>query len=173
MAMAQTRHTARRQRTIAAIAGVSLLSMAGVGLAPVAGAQPPALIVKLKANVKCSERDAGKQLMRNAASSGAALDDLLAALEDISLDRNACVAIRDAASDLGLDLAHEDPAPSPEETPAVVALETEADPQADLAAAAAARMQEVLAEADRRAAAMRFEVGPPPRNLTRSRAVPR
>ncbi len=172
MAMTQAQHTVRRQRTIAAIAGVSLLSMAGVGLAPVAGAQPPALIVKLKANVKCSEQDAGKQLMRNAASSGAALDDLLAALEEISMDRNACVAIRDAASDLGLDLAHDDPAPSKYEAAAAVQAENAAAPQADVAAAAAARMLEVLLEADRRAAAMRFEVGPPPRNLTRSRAAP-
>lgn len=169
MVMMQANRAGRGRRRSVAACIVGLLTLSGTALAPIATAQETAVVSKLKAGVTCSERGASKQLMRNAASSGAALDDLLAALETISIDREACVEIRDAASNLGLDLADDDPAPVAAEP----FVEVEAEPQPEVvAAAAAARMQEVLAEADRRAAAMRFEVGPPPRNLTRSRAAP-
>ncbi len=171
--MTQAKRSARRWRTIATITVAGLLTVCGVVLSPIAVGQEPALITKLKNNVKCSERDAAKQLNRNAARSGADLPDVLAALDELSIDRKACAEIKDAASVLARDLAKAEPAP----TKAAPQAEVEAEPATDarpdvIALAAAERMREVLAEADQSASAMRFEVGPPPRNLTRNRAAP-
>ena len=169
--MTQAKHAVTGRGIFAVGAVASLLTVSGVILAPIAAGQEPALIAKLKSNVKCLQGNAAKQLMRNAASSGAKLPVLLAALDELSIDRQTCAEIKDAASELALDLANDDPAPT------TAAPQAEAEPAAesqpdDIAAAAAQRMQQVLVEADRSAASMRFEVGPPPRNLTRSRAAP-
>lgn len=155
--------------------------MSAAALAPVATAQQPALIAKLKSNVKCSDANAVKQLKRNVVNSGAKRTDLMAALDEISIDRKACAEIKDAASAIALDLSNDDPAPAPapaaEPVDAVPPVEAEIDPVADDdqsvadALAVAERMEQALIEADKRAAAMRFEVGPPPRNLTRNRAT--
>ena len=93
--------------------------------------------------------------MRNADGSGATLNDLLMALDAVSADATACTQIKDAASALALELSDANPGQD-----------------ANAAEAAAERMKQVLAEADQRAASLRFEVGPPPRNLTRSRTAP-
>ncbi|MEQ1780356.1 MAG: hypothetical protein ABMA14_03290 [Hyphomonadaceae bacterium] len=152
--MTQAKHTATPRQTFATGAVVSLLTMSGV-FAPIAAGQDEDLIAELKAGVSCVEPDAGSQLLRNADASAASLTDLLMALDSISIDDAACVPIRDAASGLALELSDANPGLDPAE-----------------ATASIERMEQALAEADKRAAAMRFEVGPPPRNLTRSRAAP-
>lgn len=144
------------RRTSAAGAVAILLTMSGAALAPIASGQEPDLIAKLKAGLACAEPDAGSQLLRNADGSAADLNDLLMALDEISIDATACVQIQDAAAALAMDLSDANPGQDPAE-----------------AEASAKRMKQVLAKADQRAASMRFEVGPPPRNLTRSRAAPR
>jgi hypothetical protein len=77
------------------------------------------------------------------------------ALDEISTDAAVCAQINDAASALALELSDSNPGKD--------AVEAEA---------AAERMKQILAEADQRAASIRFEVGPPPPNLTRSRTAP-
>jgi hypothetical protein len=77
------------------------------------------------------------------------------ALDEISTDTAVCAQINDAASALALELSDSNPGKD--------AVEAEA---------AAERMKQILAEADQRAASIRFEVGPPPPNLTRSRTAP-
>lgn len=174
--MTRVRHTTTAGRTYAAGVVVSLLTMSAM-FAPMAAGQGSPLVAKLKNNVTCSDRDATRQLMRNVASSRAKLPDLMAALDELSIDRNTCAEIKDAASSLAMELANDDPAPAATASaPDAPAVEAEADPAADAlpefdTAAAVERMEQALAEADRQAAAMRFEVGPPPRNLTRSRPV--
>ena len=171
--MTQAKHAVTGRGIFAVGAVASLLTVSGVILAPIAAGQEPALIAKLKSNVKCLQGNAAKQLMRNAASSGAKLPVLLAALDELSIDRKVCAEIKDAASDLALDLAQTDPTPAKAAPQAEVEAAPAAEFQPDvIAEAAAERMQQVLVEADRSAASMRFEVGPPPRNLTRSRAAP-
>lgn len=177
--MMQANNTARGWRVAATGAVVCLLTMGSATLAPTAIGQQPALIAKLKTNVKCSERDAPKQLKRNATRTGADLPDILTALDELSIDRKNCAEIRDAASDLARDLAKTSPTTVAPQPQAIVQLdpepedESQPDVDADLVAIAAAeRMQQVLADADARASSLRFEVGPPPRNLTRSRADP-
>lgn len=152
--MTRARHTATARQIFATGAVVSLLTMSGV-FAPIAAGQDVNLVAKLKAGVACTESDAGSQLLRNADASAASLTDLLMALDSISIDDTACVPIRDAASSLALELSDANPGLDPAE-----------------ATASVERMEQALAEADKRAAAMRFEVGPPPRNLTRSRPAP-
>ena len=152
--MTRARHTATARQIFATGAVVSLLTMSAV-LAPIAAGQDVNLVARLKAGVACAEPDAGSQLLRNAGASAAGLTDLLMALDSISIDDAACVPIRDAASALATELSDANPGLDPAE-----------------ATASVERMEQALAEADKRAAAMRFEVGPPPRNLTRSRPAP-
>lgn len=113
---------------------------------------PVKLMPRLKANVACIEPGAGNQLLINADGLGASLPDLLSALDALSLDPATCAQIRKAAASLAQQLSESNPGLNAEQ-----------------AAEAAERMQQVLIEADQRAASMRFEVGPPPRNLTRNR----
>lgn len=170
--MKVARFTKAARRSLTAVAGVTLLTMSAAVVAPSAFGQRPkqvdapaaplkpatasissaTLALKLKANVKCVEPDAGNQMLINADTAGASLTDLLSALDDVSIDPVVCVQIKDAASALAQQLSQSNPGLDAEQ-----------------AAAAAERMQQVLAEADQRAASAHFEVGPPPRNLTRNR----
>jgi hypothetical protein len=88
--------------------------------------------------------------------SGAAPEDLRLALDRISSDRTVCEPIRNAASRLMADLA------------VAAAREVETDDEAALAASAT-MIAKTLEAADRRAREQGFQVGPPPRNLTRGR----
>lgn len=154
-------------RTLSAVAGVVLLGISVSLSAPSAFGQKskgkgtlqqqpivqaaPILIERLKAGVACEAPLAGNQLLMNADGAGASLPDLLDALDELSIDASACVEIQDAASLLAQQLYHSNPG-----------FEAERAVTAD-------RMAKVLAEADQRAASVHFEVGPPPRNLTRNR----
>jgi hypothetical protein len=129
--------------------------MSGAALAPIASGQEPALVTRLKAGLTCAEPDAGNQLLRNADDSAADLSALLVALDEISNDTAVCAQINEAAFGLALELSDSNPGQDAVE-----------------AKAAAERMKQILAEADQRAASSRFEVGPPPPNLTRSRTAP-
>lgn len=153
--MTQAYHATMGRRTAAAGAVACLLTLAGAVFTPVAHAQDPELVARLNAGLVCTEPDAGNQLLRNADGSGVALNELLMALDAISGDATACAPIKDAASALALELSDANPGQD-----------------ANAAEASAERMKQVLAEADQRAASVRFEVGPPPRNLTRSRTAP-
>lgn len=110
--------------------------------------------MRLKTGVVCAEPNAANQLLLNTDAAGASLPDLLTALGELSIDPSICIQIRDAASVLAQQLNLSNPGLDAEQ-----------------AAAAAERMRQVLAEADQRAASARFEVGPPPRNLTRNRGT--
>lgn len=165
MTVASFTETARRFRTAA---GVTLLTMSVAIVAPPAmGQKPeqaqtrarspspelgPTLSARLKTNLVCAEPDAGNQLLLNADGAGASLPDLLSALDALSIDTSACAQIQNAASELARQLNQANPGLDPAQ-----------------AAAAAERMRQALIEADQRAAQVRFEVGPPPRNLTRNR----
>lgn len=176
MAMTRAYPTATGRRTIVAGAVVGLLTLSGAALASIANGQAPGLLDKLKAGTTCVEPDAAKRLQRNVDASAAERTSLLTALDEISIDPKACAPIRDAASALAMELSKAKTTPDPEPDHTVdVDPDPDLDPEAaeaDDAAASVARMQQALAEADLRAASMRFEVGPPPRNLTRSRAAP-
>lgn len=154
-------------RALSAATGVMLLSLSAFTSAPFAfGQQPagsqvlaqppimqaaPALLERLKAGLACQEPLAGNQLLMNADGAGASLPDLLHALDELSIDASACAEIQDAALSLAQQLYHSNPG-----------FEAERAVTVD-------RMAKVLAEADQRAASAHFEVGPPPRNLTRNR----
>ena len=77
---------------------------------------------------------------------------MTARLNQISADGAVCQAIRDAAKDLATAYAQEDPAQ-----------------QDEIVKASRAIVAETLAEAERRAANLQFEVGPPPRHMTKGR----
>jgi hypothetical protein len=166
--MTRAEHSIGVRRTSAAAAGLILLIIAGVRFAPVASAQPTGLIAQLKAGIVCGESSASDRLMRNANGSGADLNDILMALDEISIDPKACPQIKDAASALALKLDQDDNRPQSDSAVANVF-----DDAADTVAVADLRLQQILAEADKRAASMRFEVGPPPRKMTRNREAPR
>ena len=153
--MTQENHTATERRMSTACAIAILLTMSAAALAPIASGQEPELVTRLKAGLKCAEPDAGNQLLRNADDSAADLNAILMALDEISIDTAVCAQINDAASALALELSDSNPGQDAAE-----------------AEAAAERMKQILAEADQRAASIRFEVGPPPPNLTRSRRAP-
>jgi hypothetical protein len=76
------------------------------------------------------------------------------ALRQVAADENVCAGAREAALVIALGLPDADVDPD----------------QAAVTASVAAIVSEAYAEADRRAAQLSFEVGPPPRNITRGRA---
>lgn len=106
-----------------------------------------AVLVK---DVSCGSTDALDGLNANIAASGASSPDVQIALGVIAADAAVCPAIRDAARGFVLS-----PPPSPAGGHA--------------ASASSAVIADALAEAERRAANMKFEVGPPPPRLTRGR----
>ena len=124
-----------------------------MALAPTAHAQDAAALAGvLGADVKCQDTRAMTDLTANVSESGGTDQAmLLEALTLIGADEAACIQLRDAARSLAADL-----------TAAV-------NPEAGVKVAARAVVDATLAEADRRSASMKFEVGPPPLNLSRGR----
>ena len=124
-----------------------------MALAPSAHAQDAAALAdSLVADVKCQDTRAMTDLTANVSESGGTDQAmLLEALTLIGADEAACIQLRDAARSLAADL-----------TAAV-------NPEAGVKVAARAVVDATLAEADRRSASMKFEVGPPPLNLSRGR----
>jgi len=141
----------RLLRTLAAITA-GLLTFA----APVASAQAAdGLAAKLAKDVACVAPGASAGLQANVAKAAAAPADVLAALYAIAADTAACAPVRSAATELAVSLT---PAP----------LRPPGDP---ITAASNTVIANTLAEAERRASNMKFEVGPPPPRLTRGRSA--
>ncbi|OYW43586.1 MAG: hypothetical protein B7Z38_00855 [Rhodobacterales bacterium 12-64-8] len=122
-------------------------------LAPTAHAQDAAALADvLTADVRCQDTRTITDLSANVSESGGTDQAmLLEALTLIGADEAACIQVREAARSLAADLA-----------PSV-------NPEAGVKIAARAVVDATLAEADRRSASMKFEVGPPPLNLSRGR----
>ncbi len=104
----------------------------------------------LLAGVSCTGEGQADRIMLNAARLAAGFDVVNAELARIGADPAVCAAIQRAAMEVSGELS------------GPVAQE-----QADMRASARARLEAVLREAEASAATARFEVGPPPRRLTR------
>jgi hypothetical protein len=124
-----------------------------LAIAPVAQAQnADALASTLAEGVRCEDGGALTDLNANLAKVSAAAAELVTgALTTLAADQAICAPVRDAAVTL---LAG----------PGTPAEANSSDPDQ-----ARALVDATLAEADRRSAAMKFEVGPPPLNLSRGR----
>lgn len=140
-------------------AGLALVSaLAGASAqAPPPEAATAKLVTVLTLGLPCGAEASTTEAVRaRGRESGAEPGDLQLALDRISSDETFCEPIRNAASSLVADLV------------VAAAGEVAADDQAALAASATL-IAEKLDEADRRAREQGFQVGPPPRNLTRGR----
>lgn len=119
-------------------------------LASPVGAQEPTLAQQLAVNVPCAWGDPVGQMKLNADKSGADREALMVALTQLGVDDTVCIAIQDAAQSVSTMLIAD-----------AVTLDVAQEQ------AAQERMRQLLREADEKAASMRFEVGPPPRHMTR------
>lgn len=134
--------------------GASLLAFAVLLIpAPYAVAQDPDLSLALAGNVRCSV-SAKDDIAYNIKKLTAAPEAIAAALNLIAADQARCSPVREAATALAAGYVPAAPAQTPEQQQA-------AQTQAILA--------QTLAEADKQAAQLKFEVGPPPRNMTSGR----
>jgi len=138
-----------------------LFTIAGlaVAAAPVAAAQGSVdLVSQLLQGGRCSATSAKDDLEFNLKKlKDLAGSEIGTALNGIAADEARCAPIRDAAKALAAGYVVV-PAPS----------ETE-----QLQAAAQDIVMQALAEAEARATRLKFEVGPPPRNMTRGRETGR
>lgn len=143
-------------RKLAMTAGGALTGLVALATVGIANAQPPAdqpvpgLTDMLQAGVPCTIADAQRYLSLNVYRSVASTRELITALGELALDLDICAPIRSAASEQAASLSETGLA---------------ADPLA--AAMARQRIAQTFQEAETHAGTMRFEVGPPPRNLTR------
>lgn len=112
------------------------------------------LAAELAKGVTCASPDASDGLLTAVAKATAHAADILAALEFIGSDAAACEPVRNAAKELAVSLA----------ASASAAAEVQTAP------ASSTVLAEVEAEAERRTASLKFEVGPPPPNLTKGRS---
>jgi hypothetical protein len=153
-------HKERSVRTLlAAIAGVLTLA-APEAAGQVAGGLAP----EFARDLACASPDASIGLLAAVARTTAPSADILAALGAIAEDAAACEPIRNAAKELAISLAASVPAaPTVPVVPAVSAV-----PEASSAAASSSVVAEIRADPER-ATSLKFEVGPPPPNLTRGR----
>jgi hypothetical protein len=111
---------------------------------------------KLASGVSCAsttEARVGLQAAISQSLSGTPGDVVVGLLNQLSADAATCRPVRDAAKELS--------------TAVVDASATAASEE--IAAASGAIVDATLAEADRRAASLKFKVGPPPRNMTQGR----
>lgn len=135
-------------RLAAGVAGLAMLAAF-----PAAQAQESdELANKLAGGVRCDEANALADLSANLAKvPSAAAEMVTGALTALAADEATCEPVRAAALSL------------------VAETGTLADAGANAPDPARALVEATLVEADRRAAAMKFEVGPPPLNLSRGR----
>ncbi len=115
-----------------------------------ATAQERPLRDQLLADVSCAGRGQAEQILLNAGRLVIEPIMVNSALTQIGADPETCNAIQVAALDASADLA-----------------QRAIDQQAEVAAGARQRVNDALRAADAQAASASFEVGPPPRNLTR------
>ncbi len=123
------------------------------GSSPAALAQHADIVGPLTEGVRCSSPNAKEDFEFNIRKLEATDEAISVALGIVAGDEARCQPMRDAANELV--------AVYPIATPAPVE-----DPSA---LAAKHAIDQTLAEADRKAASLKFEVGPPPRNMTRGR----
>lgn len=134
-----------------AVAGLFLAA----GLSAQAQTIPVAeLASRLGDGVRCTTPAAEADIDANIATAEAPQADIRAALEAIAADQAACAPLRDAAAIL---LASFGPVAAPEVAPDATAIAVEV-------------LTESLADAQRRVASLKFNVTPPPPNLTKGRA---
>jgi hypothetical protein len=144
------RRSGRLSQLLRPVALTAALAVA----APHALAQDADIIGQLTSGVRCISFSAKEDLEFNIKKLGATGGDAISvALTAVAADPQRCEPLRQAAGELAAAYAIV-LLPSPE----------------DLAAEAVrAKVKESLAEADAKAANMTFEVGPPPRNMTKGR----
>ncbi|MDP3493652.1 MAG: hypothetical protein Q8R82_11090, partial [Hyphomonadaceae bacterium] len=110
----------------------------------------------LTEGVRCFGSNAREDLGFNIKKLGdAAAEALGPALERVANDESRCAPLREAARELAATY--------------VVVPEPSAGQQASVSSRLV--VEQTLAEADRNAASLKFEVGPPPRNMTKGRGA--
>lgn len=134
-----------------ALAGLVVLAAAGAATAQTPD-QMTGLTATLQAGVPCTASGATRYLSMNVYRSSASTRELISALRVLALDLDICAPIRTAASEQAASLSETGLA---------------ADPMA--AELAREQIARTFQEAETSAGTMRFEVGPPPRNLTRGK----
>jgi hypothetical protein len=142
-----------------------LVSIAGIALvaAPSVAQTATALVADLRKGVPCASASAARSAMEaNIGKAAAAAADIDAALAAINADGSICSALRDAAKDLKTARAGGVSASAAASTAASAV-------SPDIAATSREAVAAALAEGERRAASLKFEVGPPPPNLTKGR----
>ena len=121
--------------------------------APLAVAQEADITGILTGNVRCSSASAKEDLGYNIKKLETTPEAIGAALNVVAADAARCAPLREAAAELAAGYVVQ-PVQTAEE----------------LAAASTRKViEQTLAEADRNAASLRFEVGPPPRKMTAGR----
>lgn len=124
--------------------------------APAAVAQDTDIVGPLTENVRCFGANAKEDLGFNIKKLGNATADALGtALNQVANDAARCAPMREAAKELA----------------ATYVVVPELTPEEEASASARAVVAQTLAEADRNAASLKFEVGPPPRNMTKGRGA--
>lgn len=132
---------------------LGLLTMAVASTAPAISAQENNVDGLLTEDVRCFGSNAKDDLGYNIKKLGVTDEVIGAALNRVAADTELCAPMREAAAELaGVYVVT--PPPTEEEL---------------VAEAARKALAQTLAEADRRVGALAFEVGPPPRNMTRNR----
>jgi hypothetical protein len=121
---------------------------------PTASAQDVGRLADTLAKDVCAANGAETTLQDNIATVGATPSEIVDALNVIVADTSACAPLRDAARKLA----------------GSVALRRSPTAEDRAAAASGKIVADTLAEAERRVATMKFEVGPPPPRLTRGRS---
>lgn len=122
-------------------------------LAPAAFAQEVDVVGPLTEGVRCSEANVKEDLLFNVKRLEATDDVIGAAVNAIAADEARCAPLREAAAELAATYVVI-PEPTPEETAVTSAREL---------------VEKTLAEADQKAGSLKFEVGPPPRHMTKGR----
>lgn len=122
-------------------------------LAPAAFAQDVDLVGPLTEGVRCFGSNAKEDLVFNVKKLEAADDVIGAALNAVAADEARCAPMREAARELAATYMII-PEPKPEET---------------AVNSARSLVEKTLAEADQKAGSLKFDVGPPPRHMTKGR----
>jgi len=134
-------------------ARLAVLTTAFAGLAPVVSAQDADIVGPLTEGVRCFDPGAKDDLGFNIKKLGKSDDLIAAALNRVAADQTWCEPMRAAAAELA-NTYIVSPVPTEEELAAEAARQV---------------LAQTLAEADERVGALKFEAGPPPRNMTRGR----
>lgn len=141
--------TVRGKRPVRAV----VLTIMLAGSSGQAIAQDTDILAPLADGVRCLGANAREDLELNIKKLSVTTDTIALALGVVANDEARCQPIRDAANELV----------------AVYSLATPAPVEEPAAATAGRLIDETLADADRKAASLKFEVGPPPRNMTKGR----